>query len=136
MMVARSFRNNAHLAESELRIGFRSGALRADTLRDHLDGDLLAGIFVCRRGDVEGQRLGWPCYLAAGADRRKGSNAGAEFVGRRIGGLDEDADRHRLHGRLDVGYLEDLPFAFVGNAFRMQRNAQRLPSYRGRAAGR
>src|SRR6266849_1841097 len=135
MMVARSFGNNAHLPEFERRIGFRSGTLRADVLRDELDGDLLAGILLCHGGDVKGESLAWPRDFAAGAERRKSSNAGAELVGRRTRGLDEDADRHRLRGRLDVGYLKDLPFVFIGSGFRLQRNAQRLPSDCRRPAG-
>ena len=83
MMVARSFANNAHLPEFERRISFRCGALRADALRDELDGDVLAGIFLCCGGDVKGQGLAWPRDFAAGAERRKSSNAGAELVGRR-----------------------------------------------------
>src|SRR5258708_37036733 len=87
MMVACSFGNNAHLAEFERRIDFRSGALPADTVRDQLDGDLLAGIFFCRCGDVECQSSAWPCDSAAGEERRKSPNAAAEFFGRRAGGL-------------------------------------------------
>src|SRR5258706_13810898 len=113
MMVACSFGNNAHLAEFERRIDFRSGALPADTMRDQLDGDLLAGIFFCRCGDVEGQSSAWPCDAAAGEERRKSSNAGAEFVGRRVGGLDEDADRRRLRGGTELGELKGLPVSFM-----------------------
>src|SRR5262245_14385838 len=136
MMVACSFAYNAHLPEFERWIGFRCDTLRADGLRDELDGDLLAGIFLCRGGDVKGQGAAWPRDFAAGAQRRKSSDAGAELIGRRTGWLDEDADRHRLRRCLDVGYFEDLSFVLVGSESRLQRNAQRLPPYRWRATGR
>src|SRR5215470_9002886 len=65
-LIAGSFGNNAHLAEFKRRIGLRSGALRADTVGDQLDGDLLAGIFLCGCGDVEGESFRWPYDSAAG----------------------------------------------------------------------